>query len=156
MCGLLNAGSGLESPGNGTTERSTGLSWARLDDKFPRHRRVRQLQKDTAAKWLHVCALCFCCEQLTDGLVDNLDLEQIIADSEIPKATAKRCVSRLETVGLWVRHDARNAWIIRDFLDYNPTKDEVKARREAKSAAGRLGGLNSGRSRTRSKNEANA
>lgn len=129
-----------------------GLSvWVKLDDRFPRHRRVRQLRRDVAAKWLHVVALCHCAENLTDGLVDEIALDQIISDADVPKAAAKRCVPKLVDAGLWIPHDG-GGFLIRDFLDYNPTAADVKEKREKRAAAGRLGGLRSGEARR----EANA
>ena len=123
------------------------MSWARFDDRFPRHRRVRMLT--TNAKWLHVVAICHCAEHLTDGLVDEIAFGQIVADSDLSKTVAAKCIPVLTQAGLWIPHDGRGGWIIRDYLDYNPTRDEVKAKREARAAAGRLGGLRSGEARAK-------
>jgi hypothetical protein len=106
------------------------VSWARIDDKFPRHRRVRQLRRDVPSKWLYVVALCFCCEHLTDGHIQEFDLEQIIGDADMPRVTALRSVTRLVAAGLWVDHGGGH-YEIRDFLDYNPSGSKVKAEREA-------------------------
>jgi hypothetical protein len=105
------------------------VSWAKLDDKFPRHRRVRRLRRDVASKWLHVVAICFCCEHLTDGHIDAIDLEQIIAEADIPKAAGVRSVPRLVEAGLW--EETPNGYLIRDFLDYNPSSEKVRAGRAA-------------------------
>lgn len=121
--------------------------WAKVDDKFPRHRRIRELRRDSNAKWLHVTAICHCCEHLTDGLIDEISLDQVISDSDIARPTALRCVPKLEAAGLWIRHEGRGAWLIRDFLDYNPTAHEVREKREKRASAGRLGGIKSGEAR---------
>lgn len=106
------------------------MSWIRLDDGFPRHRRVRELRKDIVAKWLHVVALCHCGEHLTDGFIDEIALEQIINDAGVPLSAAKRAIPKLVEVGLWIEHDGRDVYLIRDYLDYNPTSHDVKEKRE--------------------------
>lgn len=109
------------------------MTWLRIEDRFPRHRRIRGLRRDTAAKWLHVCALCYCSEHLTDGHIDQLAVDQIVTDAEIPKTAAQRCINKLVNVGLWIQwtEGEESGFLIRDFLDYNPAKEAVKQRREA-------------------------
>ena len=104
------------------------MSWVRIEHDLARHRRIRELNVN--AKWLYVVALCYCCDHLTDGLIDQVALKQIIADADIPTSSAKRAVKRLEDAGLWIRHDDRDGWLIRDYLDYQPTREDVKFRRE--------------------------
>lgn len=106
------------------------MSWIRLDDGFPRHRRVQELGRDVVAKWLHIVALCYCGEHLTDGLVDEIALRSIINDADIPPSAARRCIPKLVAAGLWIEHESRSGWLIRDYLDYNPTRASVKAKRE--------------------------
>lgn len=130
------------------------MSWLKVDDRFPRHRRIRELRGDTSAKWLHVTALCFCSENLTDGRIDDVDLPSLINESELTAAIGKRSINKLVSVGLWEQNE-EGSYMIRDFLDYNPSAVEVKELRAARSESGRLGGVRSGTSR-RSKNEASA
>lgn len=92
------------------------MSWLKIDDKFPRHRRIRELRRDTAAKWLHVTALCFCSEHLTDGRIDDVDLPAIIHGSELSTSEAKRSIDNLVKVGLWEEGEA-GGYIICDFFD---------------------------------------
>lgn len=106
------------------------MAWIRLDDGFPRHRKVRELRRDVVAKWLHVVALCHCGEHLTDGLVDEIALEQIINDAGVPVSTAKRAVHKLVETGLWITHEGRSGWLIRDYLEYNPSASSVREKRE--------------------------
>jgi len=105
------------------------VTWVKIDDKFPRHRRLRSLGRDIPSKWLHTVALCFCAEHLTDGMIEEYDLEQIIGDADMPKATGRRCVPKLVAAGLWEEVDG--GYQIRDFLDYNPSSEDVKAKRQA-------------------------
>lgn len=129
------------------------MAWVRLDDGFPRHRKVRELRRDVVAKWLHVVAICHCGEHLTDGRVDELAFEQITYDAGVPMSAAKRAVPKLIAAGLWIEHD-QDGWLICDYLDYNPPAAEVKEIREKRRAAGRLGGLRSGEARAQASGEA--
>lgn len=106
------------------------MAWVRLDDGFPRHRKVQELGRDIAAKWLHVVALCYCGEHLTDGLVDEIALRTIINDADIPVSAARRVIPKLVETGLWITHEERSGWLIRDYLDYNPSASSVREKRE--------------------------
>jgi hypothetical protein len=121
------------------------MPWVRFDDRFPTHRKVRRLSD--AAFRLHVSAIHWCAEHLTDGHVpaDELDL---VSDVRDPKAA----VAELEPK-LW--EPLEDGWLIHDFLEYQPSAAEVRSTRAKRADAGRLGGKRSAEAR-RSKPEANA
>lgn len=116
-----------------------------VDDGFDEHRKIEALS-DRAYR-LHHCGLTHCSRNLTDGLVSKTALRGISARL---KSTAKH-VNELVAFGLWVEHPG-HGFIIKNYLDWNPTRAEVEAKRAKRSAAGRLGGLRSGEARA----EANA
>ena len=97
------------------------MPWVRLDDRFPSHRKVALLS-DRAFR-LHVSAICWCAENLTDGHIADRELPLITRLRNV-KATAKQ----LEDAGLWDRSDA--GWFVHDYLDYNPSRDQVLAERK--------------------------
>lgn len=97
------------------------MPWVKLDDRFPSHRKVALLS-DRAFR-LHVSAMCWCAENLTDGRIADRELA-LIAHVRNIKATAKQ----LEDAGLWDRTD--DGWAIHDYLDYNPSRDQVQAERK--------------------------
>jgi len=97
------------------------MPWVKLDDRFPSHRKVALLS-DRAFR-LHVSAMCWCAENLTDGRIADRELA-LIAHVRNTKATAKQ----LEDAGLWDRTD--DGWAIHDYLDYNPSRDQVQAERK--------------------------
>ena len=99
------------------------MTWLKLDDRFPRHPKVLSLS-DRAFR-AHVSGLCYCAEQLTDGVV-----EAGIVD--------KRAARELVGAGLWIEMPA-GRHRIHDFLDYNPSKAEAMARADAKRIAGAKG-----------------
>ncbi|MCX5253566.1 hypothetical protein OOK27_05185 [Streptomyces canus] len=97
------------------------MAWARIDDRFPSHRKIALLS-DRAFR-LHVSAICWCAENLTDGHVGDRELA-LVANVRGIKATAKQ----LEDAGLWDRVDG--GWVVHDYLDYNPSRDQVLAERK--------------------------
>lgn len=98
------------------------MSWAKIDDHFATHPKIIAAGGDAA--WLHVCALCYCAEHLTDGLVPKA-LVGRLSDRKRPHALA----SRLVEVGMWL--DDGEAYRLHDYLDWNPSREQVLREREA-------------------------
>lgn len=101
------------------------MPWVRLDDRFPSHRKVALLS-DRAFR-LHVSAMCWASENLTEGKILETEL-RVIAHVRGAKTAAKE----LEDRQLWDRVDG--GWMIHDFLEYNPDRAKVQAEREANAA----------------------
>lgn len=101
------------------------MPWVRLDDRFPTHRKVALLS-DRAFR-LHVSALCWASENLTEGAILDRELA-VIARVRGAKTAAKE----LEAAGLWDR--IADGWVIHDYLEYNPDRAKVKAARDANAA----------------------
>ncbi|MBA2951632.1 hypothetical protein [Streptomyces himalayensis] len=101
------------------------MPWVRLDDRFPSHRKVALLS-DRAFR-LHVSAICWCAENLTDGHIRERELT-LVAHVRSLKATAQQ----LEDAGLWDRVDG--GWVIHDYLSYNPSREQVIAERKKNAA----------------------
>jgi hypothetical protein len=124
------------------------MAWVRLDDQF--HSHPKAFRAGLAALGLHAVAMSYCGAYLTDGHVDpewrdhrfGMDVQDL--------------VDRLCDVGMWHRNG--NGYVIHDFLDYNPSAKETKARRKARVAAGRKGGkaAQAAAKRDRKNNQANA
>lgn len=125
------------------------MPWVRFDDQYPIHRKVAGLS-DTAFR-LHSAAIFWCARNGTDGFVSEEDLDQVCAQVRAPERFAAECVKR----GTWhvsghgcdSEHcpPAREepGWVIHDYLEYQPTKEEAEAaekkQREQKSSGGTLG-----------------
>jgi hypothetical protein len=101
------------------------MPWVKLDDRFPSHRKVALLS-DRAFR-LHVSAICWCSHNLTDGRISDREMT-LVAHVRGLKATAKQ----LEDAGLWDRTD--DGWIVHDFLDYNPSREQALAERKKNAA----------------------
>lgn len=129
--------------------------WFKVDDSFPQHPKVLAIPRRDRAATIGLWALAgiWCSQQLTDGYLAEHMVEEL--------AGTKKQAELLVKVKLWQL--AEGGYQIHDYLDYNPSADEVRAeqarRHEAKVKAGRAGGVASGAARrkhTRSSNEADA
>jgi len=120
------------------------MTWVKLDDLMPQHPKI--LRAGPAAAWLWVCGLAYCSRMLTDGAIPA----EAVGSFGVP--SADRLAGRLTDVGLWEK--TADGYQVHDYHDYQPSKEQVLARRELRRTAGRLGGQHSGTTR-RSKTEAN-
>jgi len=98
------------------------MAWLKIDDGFPEHPRIDPLS--AKAFRLHVTALCLVARKLTDGRVTDKDAQVC----RVRAGATASSVAELEAAGLWERNGA--GWAIRDYLDYNPSAEQVKEERE--------------------------
>lgn len=124
------------------------MAWFRVDDGFAQHPKVLGIpRKDRAAAvGLWLLAGVWVAANLTDGRVPAY----LPAELGCPD----RLAGLLVDAGLWQVDEGRG-WCFHGWEDYQPTRVEVLTERERKAAAGRAGGLASGRTR-RSRSEAGA
>ncbi len=120
------------------------MSWVRIDDAAPDHPKLVGLDDDAFALWVR--GLCYCARHSTDGKIPLAAVPRMTAAKKWAAVAAK-----LQAAGLW--ESTPEGYVVHDFLDYNPSASQVAAKREARAAAGKLGGSKSGESR-RSKSEA--
>jgi hypothetical protein len=106
------------------------MTWVKLDDGFADHPKL--VTAGPMASWLHVCALCYCGRHLTDGIIPKPMVPRL---SSVPKP--QREADRLVEAGVW--EDVGDCYVIHDYHDFQPTREEVLADREAKRAAGKKG-----------------
>lgn len=129
------------------------MTWAKFDDRYPWHRKVRGLSD--AAFRMDVSAVCWCAENLTDGVIEA-EFLALVSDVR----NARKAAAELVRAGRW--HDADHeceacppitpgAHVIHDYLDYNPTREKVERDRESRRKAGEIGGRASGASRANAK-----
>lgn len=115
------------------------MTWFKLDDQFPRHPKVLQCSAETM--WLHVSAGCYCAQYLTDGLIPK---------RAIPGMTTVRkweaCADTLVRVGLWHEVDA-DTYELHDYLEYNPSREQVEEERRKARERRTKGGQRSGERR---------
>lgn len=119
------------------------MPWAKLDDQYPTKDKL--VRAGLEAMGFDVAGICYCARNLTDGFIADDDLVVVYPSTRQPK----RLADHLVKVGRWEREEG--GYRIHDYLDYNPSRAEVLAKREARSKAGSKGG-----SKQPSKPEANS
>ena len=112
----------------------------RLDIHFDEHPSHADMELEHLG--LQVCAVSYCNRNLTDGFVSDRAVRGFGKSGKAPKIAVQ-----MVKLGKWERIDG--GYQIVGFLDWNPSKTEVLARRAAKAAAGQLGGQRSGESRSK-------
>lgn len=110
------------------------MTWVKVDDALWRHRKVAALPPDKVfpAMGLWALALSWVGANLTDGYITDRAIVQVAG------ADVSDLADELIRVGLWERADG--GFLIHDYLEYNPTSDEVLTLRKVREEAGRKGG----------------
>lgn len=108
------------------------MTWVRLDDNFTEHPKV--LAAGPEAAWAFVRLISYANRLNSDGFIPSAAASTF---------AGKRLTNRLVTAGLLA--PAPGGYSIHDYLDFQPSRREVLARREAvskaRAEAGRAGGL---------------
>jgi hypothetical protein len=107
------------------------MAWVRLDDQAPRNEKI--LRAGPAASWLWVCGIAHAQSQLTDGFISEVALPLIGVKGH---ALAKRLAEDLVAAGLFDRADS--GYLVHDYLDYNPSRAVVFAKRAEDAARKRF------------------
>lgn len=109
------------------------MSWVKLDDgmwRNPKIQGVLRRRVGPEAIALYVLMLSFAADQLTDGVVDKADIRQIV---DWPGQRLGARLGALIEAGLLESSESPTgapSFRIHDYLQFNPTRDEVLARRE--------------------------
>ena len=98
------------------------MAWLKLDDGFPEHPRIDPLT--ARAFRLHITALCLVARKLTDGHITTKDAQVC----RVRAGASPTNIDELVNAGLWQPNG--NGWVIRDYLDYNPSAEQVKEDRQ--------------------------
>ncbi len=108
--------------------RGRRVTWAKLDDGFPDHPKI--VSRSLAAKWLFVESICYANKFETDGRVPKA--------ASFVKSSKRQVIDELIAAGLWEPAPDEH-YLIHDFLDYNPSHDELNSKRDSKRMAGAKG-----------------
>jgi hypothetical protein len=98
------------------------MAWVKLDDGFAEHPKLERA--GPSAGWMHVAALCYCARNLTDGRIPKARALRL---ADVPKPA--QVIDRLVEVGLWEVDG--DDYVIHDYGDYNPSRVQVEAERQA-------------------------
>lgn len=97
------------------------MSWIQIEDNFAYN--PKMIKAGPEATVLFIGGLCYANRDLTDGFILK-ELLPCIAPLPNPEELAKRLVD----CGLWELRPG--GWQIHDYLDYNPSAQEVRAERD--------------------------
>lgn len=129
------------------------MPWVKLDEQFPSHPKVAQAGPLAIA--MQVAALCYCNQNMTDGFVPR-GIARTLLDWEIARpdgtvytigvtngmsgdnVTSPWVIDLLVEAGIW--EEAPGGYRIHDYLEYQPSKADVEAKKAQASEAGRRGG----------------
>lgn len=101
------------------------MGWAKFDDAYSDHPKV--VAAGPLAELLDTRAIMFCARHETDGHVRAAQLSRLGIGIKSPKIQAQRLVD----VGRWEPDGGGDGWWVHDFLDYNPSRAQKNAEREA-------------------------
>lgn len=103
------------------------MTWAKLDDRFHSHPKLERA--GLAATGLYAKSLSYAACYETDGHVP---------DEWVAKQGPKRHAERLLSLGLW--EQVKGGYQVADFLDFNPSRADLQARRDRAAQNGKRGG----------------
>lgn len=109
--------------------------WVKIDDLMPQHPKL--VQAGPLAYALDVAGICYCACYLTDGFIpagavpNLLDFTDVVAHGASGADLRKHLVARLVDVGRWIPEANGSGWWVHGYLEYNPSAEDVKAKREA-------------------------
>lgn len=109
--------------------------WFKVDDHFTFNAKVVAAGNEAIGVWVRAGA--WCAAQLTDGFLPDAMAIAIASDMANGVHAPLASVERLLEVGLWRR--VEGGYEFHDWAEYQPSADEAKEKRKARSEAGRRG-----------------
>jgi hypothetical protein len=133
------------------------LGWIRIDDRFDEHPKFAAAGPLGLALW--ISGMAYCNRNLTDGFIpwtvartlvswDFLGPDgptSVTVGSDAIPVAPDLTIGLLLAVDLW--DEIPGGYLVHDYLEYQPSRDEVQEERERRAAAGRAGGLATARGR---------
>ena len=135
------------------------MSWVRLDDSFCDHPKILAIGPIGIA--IQIRALCYCARHLTDGIILREVVPSLLIGLEywaletggnelvgaLEQATEMDWPAILVEAGVW--EIVEQGYRIHDYLEYNPSRREIRKLRELKKKAGQAGGQASAQARAK-------
>lgn len=112
--------------------------WSKLDDQFYLNTKNATIDRDEQD--LYMAGLVYCNGQLTDGFIPTAVVQMLCIWAKIPyEANAQAIANHLVEHRYW--ENAEGGFMVHDFLDWNISKAEALELKQARSDAGKRGGL---------------
>lgn len=112
------------------------MTWFRIDDSLPSHRKIDGLETDDLAELIGVWALCGAeCAKSSPGHVTRSRIRKVFG------GMSKRMLAAIDELvarGFWVRRDDVDGWDFHDWEHYNFTAEEESAKRAAAACRQRV------------------
>lgn len=112
------------------------MPWVKLDDAFWANPKVVAVGNEAAGAYCRM--LSYCGQHLTDGAIDDATAKFIARPALFNKLAEHGFIQR-----------NGKGWVIPDYLDFNPSRAKVEAKRKARVDAGKKGGVASGKARSK-------
>ena len=116
------------------------MAWLRIEDTVPEH--PKHLKAGAAASWLWLCGIAYAQRQLSDGFIPFEAISRLI-----PGRKTARLVAKLVEVRLF--DCVAGGYCIHDYHDYNDTRTEAIAKKNAVKEQRRAAGLASAAARAK-------
>lgn len=111
------------------------LMWFKVDDTLTFNAKVVEAGNEAIGLWVRAGA--WCSAQLTDGFLPKGMAIAMAAGIADAIANPMAPIERLLKVGLWV--ESEGGYQFHDWADYQPSAEEAKQKRKARSEAGKAG-----------------
>jgi hypothetical protein len=111
------------------------MGWIRISDDYYDHAKFAEVGPIGVAVWL--AGLAYCNRNLTDGFIPRTAANRLICVDGLgiftgnfsgEDATVEDGIQELVESGLWIK--VPRGYQVHDYLDYQPSGDEVRAKRE--------------------------
>lgn len=105
------------------------MTWLKIDDKLTTHPKWIPIDAFAESLWLH--ASVWCASHNNDGVIPEYTLN--LHATKVPATKVAGTVAQLVKQGLWKRRPKAKGggWEIVNWLEYQPSKQQVKERAEA-------------------------
>jgi hypothetical protein len=116
------------------------LTWIKIDDRAPEHPKLVAAGPVGLALWLS--GLAYCNRNETDGIIQAGVARRLIDTADGHAAThlePQAVIDRVVEAGLWHKLDSGD-YSVHDYLEYQPSREQLESKRQAKQRAGRSGG----------------
>ena len=103
------------------------MAWLKVDDQFfSNPKAVKAFTTDPAALGVWLMCATWSANQMTDGRIPEYVVQMW--------GVKQDAINVLVDAGLWLEDGTEAGWVMKDFLDYNPSRAELEGKRAKESA----------------------